>query len=176
MGARDSWRMKTALVAGGFLLEIVGLMLVSAEDLAPGVARARAVAASVRERIADNVRRWLGQPAPVRASVSMSDGIAARDRAELIRGVDPDAGGDAILAFLLEEARRTQERLNELGQRLEHEHVRRVSALNILRQEIDEAIGSGIETSRRRFAQLRRYGLVLLFAGSFCLAVANLVE
>jgi hypothetical protein len=88
----------------------------------------------------------------------------------------PDADEGAKLKFLLDEARRTQERLNELDKGLEQEHVRRVNALNDLRTEFDAAINETVETSRFRFLQLRRIGLALLLLGGGALAAANLVS
>jgi hypothetical protein len=103
----------------------------------------------------------------------MDIGFSLSGRAEVVRG--PPADDDAKLAFLLGEARRTQERLNELERRVDDEHASRVHALNQLRAEVNAAIGETVETSRLRFIRLRRLGLVFLVAGTTCLAIANLV-
>jgi hypothetical protein len=108
-------------------------------------------------------------------SVNVSDRAVGHDYATVIRRPDDDADDATRLAFVLDEAIRTQERLNELVQRIEHEHVRRVNALNELRSELDAAIAQGIETSRLKFVQLRRIGLVFLWFGASCLTAANLV-
>ena len=79
------------------------------------------------------------------------------------RHIEEDAEAEAKLAFLIDEARRTQERLNALEQKVEEEHVRLTNRLNDLRREFYEAIGSNIETSKARFLFLRRIGLAFLW-------------
>lgn len=110
-----------------------------------------------------------------RTSVSVSDSIALRDYAAVVHDVDPTADVESQLAFLRAEVVRAQERMNELAARIEEEHALRVTRLNELRQEINDAIGEGVESSRLRFVRLRRFGIVLLWIGGACLAAANLV-
>jgi hypothetical protein len=164
-----------AFVVVGLMLEVVGLGLVSAEDLEPWVVRSRSGVVRAAARIAEPILRGLGREGRRSSTVTVSDHAMMRDHASVTRGIDDQAEVEAKFAFLIDEARRTQERLNQLELAVEEEHVTRVSALNDLRREFDDAVRANIETSKARFLFLRRIGLAFLWTGSACLAIANLV-
>lgn len=164
---------QTVLIVVGLGLEVVGLSLVSAEDLAPLVIGART--RLERQRFVETVRRRLGKSAQPKAQVTISDVAAMRDRRRVFPELSPHADPERKVEYLIEQAWQAHQRLNEIDQRLEAEHTRRTNALNELRREIDAAIGEGVETSRLRYIKLRRVGLVFLVLGSACLAIANLI-
>jgi hypothetical protein len=166
-----SWT--AALVVGGIALEVVGVGLVSAEDL--GWARGRELVRTGRRRLLEAVRRVVGRPAPRRDTVTVSDQAGLRDLAQVVLRLKAGADAEQTLAFLVARAEEAQMRINELERRIEVEHVNRVNRLNDLRQEIDAAISEGVELSRVRLVRLRRGGVGLLWIGGGLLAVANLV-
>jgi hypothetical protein len=165
-----------ALIVAGLTLEVVGLVLVSAEDLAPWATRGRESLAAARSRLVQTVERWRrksGPYAPQRVTIKPA---IEHDVALPIRAVKMGSAPlEKRVGIMEAETRRAHDRLDQLESQVKAERVSRESAIAALRRELDDAIGSAVETSRLRYVKLRRYGLVCLVAGGACLAVANLV-
>jgi hypothetical protein len=110
--------MKLALIVIGVALEIVGLGLTAWPELSP---RAQRVVGGVRRlltRAENRLRRWIGRPRSITVLGGMAGSVAVSGRASLVHSISDEADVEAKLRFLIDEARRNQERFDTLEHRI----------------------------------------------------------
>jgi hypothetical protein len=158
----------------GIGLEFLGVVLVGAPDLVPGVRRATVWLAEHGERGIWRVLRVVGvrRPHYVSTGVAAEYDIAFRS-AGLVHATSATTLEDKV-AFLLRRDEATQGALQELNDRvveLERETERRLDAE---REETEAFVGEALAAQDARYRWARILGAVLLIAGLVCTAVATL--
>jgi hypothetical protein len=167
------------LVAVGLALDVVGVILLSAEDLHPawvwGARQGRAAMTSLHRFVSDAVRRILRRPRHVHHKAGVASAIAFGGGAIGRTHPAENASLEEKVEYLLREAERTQARLDAVEGAIQRERDERRSALERLEAQVAQLIEESISASRRRFVVLRRFGVVFVILGSALLSIANVV-
>jgi len=166
---------KATLYLLGGALEITGIFLVAAPDLAPLLRIARARIAAEGERAQAWLRRVLRRPRSVTASVSAGGAIAMGGHVSAKVSVDPAASLPDKVAFLMRRADEAQERLNLLDDRLRNEVDTRERAIASAQRETERRVREEITNALDAHKRLRLVGIGLLTLGAVLLNVGNFV-
>jgi hypothetical protein len=165
-----------ALTVVGGTLEIGGAVLIASADLVPRLGWARAAAGRVAARTAAKIRAVLR----IRRDVTIHAGTAhatatMSGRVSAVTGVGADATLERKLDFLLDQARASQERLNEVERLLETVPAELRAEAAQQRLELEQRIGEELARREQRYDRQRFWGIMLVAAGGVLLAAANLV-
>lgn len=167
--------LKVALIVIGMTLEVVGLILTASPELAPRVRRVKAALRPLRARLEGRIRRLLKRPKHVVMQAGVSGGMALGGHAPGYVSVSDDASLERKLSFLMEQAVRDQQRLNELEHRVADMPGEWRKDVDATRATLEARIGQELEQARELFIVQRLIGLTCIATGSVVLAIVNLI-
>lgn len=165
---------KAALYILGGILEIAGIFLVAAPDLAPVLRTARAQAFAAAERARVGLQRILRKPRTVTHTMIAepgSIGVSGHLTAKL--SVTPSASLNERVESLLRRADEAQERLNDLDRRLTDEAQARDRAVAAAQDETERRLREAIAKALDAHKRLRLVGIGLLTLGAVLLNLGN---
>jgi hypothetical protein len=105
----------------------------------------------------------------------VSGGLSIGGRAALVSGVANDASTERKLDFLLDQAKRNQDRLNELERQIVDVPVEIRRELNDMQVESQRKLEATLDLRERRYDRQRFWGIMLVAFGGVLGAAANLV-
>jgi hypothetical protein len=166
---------KVTLIIMGVALEVLGLVLTASPELAPRIRRVAVAGRRVAGRLEGPVRRILRRPKHVFGKSSVGEFSIRGGRASGYVSVANDAPLERKLEFLMRQAVRDQERLNELEHRVADMPREWRTEVEATRTALEARIVHELEQARELFIVQRLIGLTCIAAGSVVLAVVNLL-
>lgn len=153
---------QTALVLGGAAFDVIGIVLVGAADVVPGLRRNAARLTAQLNRLSRWTRRKvLRRPKHVTHQASAAGAIALGGRVSAVTSTSaPTVEGK--VDYLLRESERTQRRLNELDAASEDRRKEVEAELARLKLELVAHVDSAIEAALAEYASARRLGIACL--------------
>lgn len=168
--------MRITLIVVGGALDLAGIFLVALPELTGPWHRLRTATARMARWARSRVFTLLRiRPAGTTYVDSGTATATFSGRASLVSGLGPAADLDRKLSFLLEQAQRTQERLNELERRVEDLPAGWRDELRRGLDELERRLERAIRASREMHVYERLAGIGCLAVGSVLLSIANLI-
>ena len=166
--------MKVALTTVGLAFDVAGVVLVALPEIAPRARHVARTGRAGRTDVAQDARA--ARPSPRRDHHDRPGRLGRTAGSfSLSLGVPDDASDERKLAFLLSEAKRTQERLGNVERDLANQPAERAAELQSLRDDLESLFRTAIEEKGDVYIKWRLIGLGCLLVGSSLLATANLV-
>jgi hypothetical protein len=132
----------------------------------------------LRQRLAKleaRVRSLLQRPRHVAVQAGVAGGVALGGQASVLHSVPEDADLETKLRFLLNQAQRNQDRLNDVEHRLADLPGEWREEIAATRSALEERIAKELEQQRELFIGRRLLGLACIATGSVVLAIVNLL-
>jgi hypothetical protein len=169
-------QVKIVLVVPGGTLDVIGIVLVALPELEPRARRARQRVGRVMARVRGQVFALLRIRRNVTIHVDSVVGTASMvGRVSGIVGVGHDADLERKLAFLVEQATQTQDRLNALEHKLDDIPGEWRRDLDQTKGELEELLRQTIDATRETYIRERLLGIACLATGSVLLSISNLI-
>jgi hypothetical protein len=165
--------MSATLLAVGTVLEVLGAGMVAAPEIAPLLSRAtRTVLGS---RLATRVRLLVRGRRDIVVDIDPAMEINFATRVSGSTSVADDASDERKLAWLLTQAKETEERLDKVERELADESERRREEIEELRGDFETRVSSEIRRESELYLTLRRLGVVLVIAGVVLVSIGSAV-
>jgi hypothetical protein len=166
--------LKVVLYVSGGVLEIVGIFLVAAPDLAPFARAAREGAIRGGRRALDRLRALVRRPRHRVVHVADAGGaVAMGGSVSALLSVSPDASDEEKFAYLVERARDSQRRLNELEKRHGEQAAEFNRRLEASREATEKHVSGEIRRALDVHRPLRLVGIGFLVLGALLLNAGN---
>jgi hypothetical protein len=167
---------KFSILVFGGVCEFAGVILTAAPELYPrltpiGEGIARLVSAA-RAR----VERIFGRPKAVSHSISVSGGATAGGHASGYASVSDAESVEGKLAFLIDQAVKTQRRFDALEGRVGNLPKLWKAEIDAAKGEIATLIGTKLAKERDAYIRSRLVGITLLAIGLPIVFIANFIE
>jgi hypothetical protein len=167
--------LKELLTGLGAGCEFFGILLVAAPELFPRFGRSWT---KIREGLSQAWRRLLrlfGRRQHITVSVGAAGAVASGGRLSAIVSKDPNAPLEEKVAYLLDQDRKTQERLNALDHAIEAQAEQRRREIQAAREALETFVRESLERERDVHIRVRLAGVGFLLVGVPLLAAANVV-
>jgi hypothetical protein len=158
----------------GIGLEFVGVVLVGAPDLVPGVRRLTAWLTERAERGAWRVLRLLGFKRTHYASAGVAGAASVSGKLTVLKGYAGPDSLEAKVAFLLDRDQDQQRAVQDVEHRVIELSEKAERRFDAEREAMEEFVREELAAEDARYRWARILGAVLLVAGLVCTAVATL--
>jgi hypothetical protein len=159
----------------GFLLEIIGRLLVTTSDWWPPASE---LVAATRKRLTRwwlRILRFFGHRRSVTHTAGVGGAIASGGRVSTVVSKGESATLEEKVSFLLQEATRTQERLNKLEALVADQPAAWRRDITEARRDLEHRIEARLTETQDRYLGARRAGLACLLLGIALLAASAVV-
>jgi hypothetical protein len=161
----DSMDARHSLYVAGAVLELVGILLVSAPDLLLYSERASQWFRTTTRPLADRLRRVIGRPRVHVVHAGVADEFAIAGSVSAVVSCNPNASLEERVEYLMRREQEAQARLNVHDDRLGAIEEQLPKRLDDLRAETQEHVSTSIIAAEWRYRPVRFIGAIALAVG-----------